>query len=101
WQTNLRTMLMAGERCKQWPPPNLSYQVLNVYGSAEAAVVSIENLSSVQHHTLLPSVGQAVAGANMYVVDSAGQELPANCVGELVITGETLSIGYLDIEDTR
>ncbi|WP_319931312.1 non-ribosomal peptide synthetase [Xenorhabdus santafensis] len=101
WQTNLRTMLIAGERCKQWPPPNLNYQVLNVYGSAEAAVVSIENLSSVQHHTLLPSVGQAVAGANMYVVDSTGQELPANCVGELVITGETLSIGYLDIEDTR
>ncbi|MBD2780710.1 non-ribosomal peptide synthetase [Xenorhabdus szentirmaii] len=101
WQTNLHTMLIAGERCKQWPPANLSYQVLNVYGSAEAAVVSIENLSSVQRHTLLPSVGKAVAGANMYVVDSTGQELPANCVGELVITGETLSIGYLNIEDTR
>ncbi|WP_416777236.1 amino acid adenylation domain-containing protein [Xenorhabdus budapestensis] len=101
WQTGLHTMLIAGERCKQWPPTNLSYQVLNVYGSAEAAVVSIGNLSSPRCHTLLPSVGHAVAGANMYVVDNKGQELPANCVGELVITGETLSVGYINIEDTR
>ncbi|OTA14361.1 putative non-ribosomal peptide synthase [Xenorhabdus vietnamensis] len=101
WQTELRTMLIAGERCKRWPPPNLSYQVLNVYGSAEAAVVSIENLSSPQHYKMLPSVGQVVAGANMYVVDSVGQELPANCIGELVITGDTLSVGYINIEDTK
>lgn len=100
WQTDLHTMLIAGERCKQWPPANLNYRVLNVYGSAEAAVVSIEDLSG-PRHTLLPTVGRAVPGANMYVVDSYGQELPAYCVGELIITGETLSVGYVDYEETK
>ncbi|MBJ7223904.1 MULTISPECIES: non-ribosomal peptide synthetase [unclassified Brenneria] len=98
--TDLRTMLIAGERCKQWQPANLNYRVLNVYGSAEAAVVSIEDLSAARR-TLLPSVGRAVRGANMYVVDDYGQELPANCVGELIITGETLSVCYLNAEETK
>jgi non-ribosomal peptide synthetase component F/acyl carrier protein len=96
--TDLHTMLIAGERCKQWP--TAEYRVLNVYGSAEAAVVSIEDLSG-PRRTLLPTVGRAVTGANMYVVDGAGQELPACCVGELVITGETLSMGYIDYNQTQ
>ncbi|WP_379162638.1 AMP-binding protein [Paenibacillus sp. sgz5001063] len=96
--TDLHTMLIAGERCKQWP--NVEYRVLNVYGSAEAAVVSIEDLSG-PRRTLLPTVGRAVPGANMYVVDGAGQELPACCVGELIITGETLSMGYVDYNQTQ
>lgn len=95
---DLHTMLIAGERCKQWP--NVKYRVLNVYGSAEAAVVSIEDLSG-SRRTLLPTVGRAVPGVNMYVVDSAGQELPACCVGELIITGETLSMGYLDYNESQ
>lgn len=104
WATNtrtgLRTMLIAGERCKQWPPSDLGYRVINVYGSAEAAVVSIEDLSA-PRRTLLPSVGRAIPGARMYVVDRNGQQLPARCVGELIITGETLSVGYVNPEDTR
>ncbi|OKP97601.1 non-ribosomal peptide synthetase [Paenibacillus sp. P46E] len=99
-QTSLRTMLIAGERCKQWPPAELNYQVLNIYGSAEAAVVSIEDLSGVRR-TILPTVGRAIPGANMYIVDSKGKELPALCVGELVITGETLSLGYIDDLETQ
>ncbi|SEH77093.1 amino acid adenylation domain-containing protein [Halobacillus karajensis] len=104
WTSNfnnsLKTMLIAGERCKKWPPSTLNYTVLNVYGSAEAAVVSIEDLSG-PRNTILPSVGKAVSGANTYVVDGNGQELPAGCVGELIITGETLSVGYLDSEQTE
>lgn len=96
--TDLHTMLIAGERCKRWP--TVEYRVLNVYGSAEAAVVSIEELSG-SRRTLLPTVGRAVPGANMYIVDSSGRELPACCVGELVITGETLSKGYIDDNETQ
>lgn len=98
-QLALNTMLIAGERCKQWPPTSLNYRVLNVYGSAEAAVVSIEDLSATRR-TLLPSTGRAVPGVNLYIVDEHGQELPANCIGELIITGSTLSIGYLNDQDT-
>lgn len=98
--SGLQTMLIAGERCKKWPKTD--YRVFNVYGSAEAAVVSIEDLSiSKTRATLLPSVGRAVPGVNMYVVDNDGRELPACCIGELIITGETLSIGYIDNEATQ
>ncbi len=99
-RTGLRTMLIAGERCKQWPPADLGYRVINVYGSAEAAVVSIEDLCA-PRRTLLPSVGRAIPGAQMYVVDRHGQPLAARCVGELIITGETLSVGYVNPEDTK
>ncbi|WP_239772968.1 AMP-binding protein [Mammaliicoccus sp. I-M36] len=94
----LQNMMIAGERCKQWP--KTEYDVLNVYGSAEAAVVSIENLSSIRR-TALPSVGKAVPGVNMYVVDDNKNELPACCIGELVITGDTLSVGYIDDYQTH
>ncbi len=98
FHSGLHTMLIAGERCKQWP--NTEYRVFNVYGSAEAAVVSIEDLSG-SRRTLLPSVGRAVPGVNMYVVDDDGRELPACCIGELIITGETLSMGYIDDKETQ
>ncbi|MCC2524250.1 non-ribosomal peptide synthetase [Vibrio coralliilyticus] len=97
---NLHTMLIAGERCKRWPPTDVSYRVLNVYGSAEAAVVAIGQLTSNQI-TSLPSVGRTVRGANAYVVDSQGNELPAGCVGDLIITGQTLSEGYLSDVETK
>ena len=96
----LETMLIAGERCKFWPAKELQYNVFNVYGSAEAAVVSIEDFSN-PHRTILPSVGQPIEGVNMYVVDSKGRELPTGCIGELIITGETLSIGYINDNDTQ
>ncbi|MCK6258798.1 AMP-binding protein [Fictibacillus sp. KIGAM418] len=99
FHSGLQTMLVAGERCKQWP--KTEYRVLNVYGSAEAAVVSIEDLSEASRRTLLPSVGRAVPGVNMYVVDDDGRELPACCIGELIITGETLSKGYIDYKETQ
>ncbi|MDW6003514.1 non-ribosomal peptide synthetase [Vibrio mangrovi] len=103
WENNdavsLNSMIIAGERCKRWPPEHINYQVLNVYGSAEAAVVAIEQLTDVKV-TNLPSVGRTVCGANAYVLDRNGIELPAGCVGELVITGQTLSEGYIDQEQT-
>ncbi|CCO50235.1 Amino acid adenylation [Vibrio nigripulchritudo SOn1] len=97
---HLHTMLIAGERCKRWPPVDTSYRVLNVYGSAEAAVVAIGQLTTNQV-TSLPSVGRTVRGANAYVVDSFGNELPAGCVGDLIVTGQTLSEGYLNDLQTK
>ena len=99
-KTELSTMLIAGERCKHWPPSSVDYTVMNVYGSAEAAVVSIEDLSNT-HKTIMPSVGKAIPGVNLYVVDNNGKELPACCIGELVITGKTLSVGYINKEQTN
>lgn len=98
-KVNLSTMLIAGERCKEWPPSFVNYKVLNVYGSAEAAVVSIGDLST-PHKTLMPSVGKPIQGVDVYIVDKDGNELPAYCVGELVITGKTLSVGYANKEQT-
>ncbi|WP_257644382.1 AMP-binding protein, partial [Staphylococcus haemolyticus] len=104
WETpielKLSTMLIAGEKCKKWPPRKATYSVFNVYGSAEAAVVSIENLSK-KDNQYLPTVGRTINGANAYIVNKEGVPLPKGCIGELVITGETLSLGYMNPEDTR
>lgn len=104
WETpielKLSTMLIAGEKCKTWPPRDTRYSVFNVYGSAEAAVVSIENLSK-KDGQYLPTVGNTINGANAYIVDKEGVPLPKGCIGELVVTGETLSLGYMNPKDTR
>lgn len=104
WDTpinlSLSTMLIAGEKCKKWPSEKISYSVFNVYGSAEAAVVSIENLSKKVNKDL-PTVGTTINGANAYIIDKKGVSLPKGCIGELVVTGETLSLGYMDKKDTE
>lgn len=97
---SLSSMFIAGERCNQWPPSNVDYQIYNVYGSAEAAVTSIANLSS-KRRGIVPSIGTSIDGTNMYVTNKVGVELPFGCIGELTVTGKALSLGYLDSEQTR
>lgn len=100
-KTRLSTMIIAGEKCKKWPPDNIFYSVFNVYGAAEAAVVSIENLSTYRNMKTLPTVGHPIEGANAYIVNEKGTPLPRGCIGELVVTGETLSLGYVNPKDTK
>ncbi|WP_173094253.1 non-ribosomal peptide synthetase [Actinomadura verrucosospora] len=99
----LRSMRVAGERVRGWPSPDLPYSVLNVYGSAEANVVATCDLTAVAG--TLPEdgraarnvpIGRPVANVRAYVLDRHQRPVPRGVLGELYISGASLSRGYLN-----
>ncbi|MFC5946056.1 non-ribosomal peptide synthetase, partial [Micromonospora harpali] len=100
--TALRWMRIAGERVRSWPDPQLPFRVLNVYGSAEATVVGTCDLSTLAAEApdgrpdRMPPVGRPVANVRAYVLDANRQPVPPGVLGELYVSGESLSRGYLN-----
>ncbi|WP_433736261.1 amino acid adenylation domain-containing protein [Pseudomonas putida] len=90
---NLRQVHVGGEAMsveglRLWHQAGLSHvRLLNTYGPTEATVVSSVHecqLSDASDAFGIP-IGHAIAGRSLYVLDSAGQLLPAEGVGELCI----------------
>jgi D-alanine--poly(phosphoribitol) ligase subunit 1 len=76
-------------------------QVWNMYGPTEATVattsVRIDN-SILETFSALP-VGRAMPGTEVFIVNDAGEILPASERGEIVIAGPNVSPGYLGRPD--
>lgn len=98
--TALRVMQIAGERCREWPRADLPFEVLNIYGSAEATLVATCSLkagvSDAERAGHLPPVGRPVFNVRTYVLDERQKPVPAGVLGELYIAGAGLSLGYTD-----
>ncbi|WP_212626926.1 non-ribosomal peptide synthetase [Pseudomonas sp. PP3] len=79
---------MSVEGLRLWHQAGLSHvRLLNTYGPTEATVVSSVHECQLQDASDafgIP-IGRAIAGRALYVLDSAGQLLPADGVGELCI----------------
>ena len=72
-------------------------QVWNMYGPTEATVATTSvriDLSILEKYSALP-VGRATPGTDVLVVSEAGETLPAQERGEIVIAGPNVSPGYL------
>jgi D-alanine--poly(phosphoribitol) ligase subunit 1 len=72
-------------------------QVWNMYGPTEATVATTSvriDLSILEKYSALP-VGRATPGTDVLVVSDAGETLPAQERGEIVIAGPNVSPGYL------
>ncbi len=102
-RTALRSVRIAGERCRSWPPADLPFDVLNVYGSSEATVVALADLTALARsidraslERLEPPVGRPCDNVRMYVLDDRGRPVPPGVPGELHVSGESLSKGYLE-----
>ncbi|WP_445179056.1 non-ribosomal peptide synthetase [Pseudomonas sp. McL0111] len=91
---------MSVEGLRLWHEAGLGHvRLLNTYGPTEATVVSSVHecrLSDASDSFGIP-IGRAIAGRALYVLDSAGQLLPAGGVGELCIgAGACLAQQYFD-----
>src|SRR2546430_7224204 len=76
-------------------------QVWNMYGPTEATVATTSvriDQSILEKYSALP-VGRAMPGTDVFVVNRAGETLPANEQGEIVIAGPNVSLGYLGCPD--
>lgn len=100
----VRSVRVAGERLSVWPPPMARFRVLNVYGSTEANVVAVCDVSELarlgpgDRGATVP-IGRPVQNVNVYVLDEALQPVPRAVIGELCVTGRSLSRGYLNRPD--
>jgi D-alanine--poly(phosphoribitol) ligase subunit 1 len=76
-------------------------EVWNMYGPTEATVATTSiriDDEVLEKYSPLP-VGRAMPGTQVVIVDRAGEVLPANERGEIVIAGPNVSPGYLERPD--
>jgi amino acid adenylation domain-containing protein/non-ribosomal peptide synthase protein (TIGR01720 family) len=91
---------MSVEGLRLWHQAGLSHvRLLNTYGPTEATVVSSVHecrLADASDAFGIP-IGRGIPGRALYVLDAAGQLLPADGVGELCIGGPAcLAQSYFD-----
>ncbi len=98
--TALRLLLTGGDALHSRPHPGIPFTVVNNYGPAEATVVAtsgrVPALGEGGDDSTPPSIGHAIDGVSLAVVDDALRPVPAGEVGELLIGGAGVGRGYLD-----
>ncbi|MFI8308359.1 amino acid adenylation domain-containing protein [Streptomyces sp. NPDC085927] len=101
--TPLRTIRVCGERIHTWPPQDLPFHLINLYGSTEATTAAGCDITELGRRLgeegrahRLPPIGRPICNVRIYVLDEDLRPVPPGVVGELCITGEGLSAGYLD-----
>jgi amino acid adenylation domain-containing protein len=99
----LRVMLTGGDVLHRRPRTGLPFRLVNNYGLSEATVVStsgaVPPADAAGGCADLPTLGSAIPGVKLTVVDSDGQPVPSDTAGELVISGVSVGRGYLGRPD--
>ncbi|MEP7308958.1 MAG: amino acid adenylation domain-containing protein [Acidobacteriota bacterium] len=96
----LRTVVSAGEPCtaeivRRWAPGR---RLLNAYGPTETTVCATMTGPLVDVRDPVP-IGEAIEGAEAFVLDKAMQPVPVGVSGELLVGGIALARGYLNRPD--
>ena len=102
----IRRFLFCGETLATQTAARLLHrfptaQVWNMYGPTEATVATTSvriDHPILEKYSALP-VGRAMPGTDVFVTNGAGETLPANQRGEIVIAGANVSPGYLGRPD--
>jgi amino acid adenylation domain-containing protein len=92
---SLRALILAGEVCSadlvaRWAPGRRFY---NAYGPTEATVYT--TIAECSEPIETPSIGRPLANVQVYILDSALQQVPVGVPGELFIGGIGVARGYL------
>jgi amino acid adenylation domain-containing protein len=99
--TALRTLLTAGEALPHAPSRFLPFDLVNAYGPTECSVISTSGIISPKS-TGTPTIGKAIAGASIYLLDEDGQPVEDGEIGEIYIGGRGVGRGYRNLpEATR
>jgi amino acid adenylation domain-containing protein len=91
----LRHLLAGGDALARRPRADLPYTVVNNYGLSEASVVSTSGVVSAEGDSV-PSIGRAIDGVTLEIVDAQLHPVPAGAEGELVVGGISVGRGYLN-----
>jgi amino acid adenylation domain-containing protein len=95
--TSLRFLLTGADVLRAYPPRKLPFAFVNNYGPTECTVVATSGEISPDTRTgQLPSIGRAIDGVQIYIVDEHMNRVPDGACGELVIGGAGVGRGYLN-----
>lgn len=93
----LRHLTIGGDRMRTRPPAGVAVQVHNIYGPAEATVVTtVHHLAPGAPRDAVIPIGTPRDGATVLVADPGGRPVPVGEAGEVLIGGSCLAIGYTD-----
>ncbi|MBB4636977.1 amino acid adenylation domain-containing protein [Longimicrobium terrae] len=88
----VRTLLVGGDRLRRMPPEPIPFRLVNNYGPTETTVVAT---SGDVRGSAAPDIGRPIANARTYLLDGAGELVPAGVAGELYVGGPQVARGYL------
>ena len=94
-ETSLRYLLTGGDALTRRPSADLDFAVINNYGLSEAAVVSTSGVVAPDGPGA-PSIGRAIDGVVIKVVDEDLAPVAPGEPGELAIGGVSVGRGYLN-----
>ncbi|HHP7244180.1 MAG TPA: amino acid adenylation domain-containing protein [Elainellaceae cyanobacterium] len=96
-QTALRTMLVGGDKLRQYPSKEIPFTVVNNYGPTENTVVTTSGVvvADIDQHWA-PPIGRAINNVQLHILDEHLQPVPVGIPGELYISGTSLTKGYLN-----
>ena len=103
---SLRVVLFAGE---VYPVKHLAalrrrlegVRLLNLYGPTETNVCTFHEVSALDEDDAPISIGRACCGDRVWAQDEHGNEVPPGEIGELVVEGPTVMLGYWGQEPQR
>lgn len=96
--TSLRYLLIGGDALQSYPRLQLPFKVVNNYGPTEGTVVSTSGVLT-PGLPGAPSIGSAISGTSLYVLEESGQQVPQGTVGEIYIGGRSVGRGYRNLPD--
>jgi amino acid adenylation domain-containing protein len=97
--TRLRYMLTGGDKLHSFPGRQLPFKVVNNYGPAECTVVSTSTILEPGSQGT-PSIGRAITGTSVYLLNERGEQVRDGQVGEIYIGGTGVGRGYRNLPDS-
>lgn len=102
---SLRMLLTGSDRVREWGQTGLPFEIANWYGANEVNIVTSSLLpweeritthtASQQDRDGLVPIGRIWPDATFRVVNSDGERAPKGEIGELLVGGSELALGYV------
>jgi amino acid adenylation domain-containing protein len=102
---SLRVLLTGSDRVREWGQRGLPFEIANWYGANEVNIVTSSLLpwqnrittltASKQDRDGLVPIGRIWPGATSRVLGPDGERVPVGEIGELMVGGSELALGYV------
>jgi len=99
---SLRALTTGGDRLQRRPARGLGFELVNLYGPTEITVMATAGRVEAEpgpEASGAPSIGRAIAGVAVYLVDGELSLVPVGVRGEMLLGGASVARGYLGRPD--
>jgi amino acid adenylation domain-containing protein len=94
-EADLRILLTGADTLHRRPSARLPFVLVNNYGPTECTVVATSGVvAPAESSNRPPSIGRAIDGTEIFVLDEQGKPVSAGNSGELYIGGASVARGY-------